>query len=291
MKEELRNRFNEIIQELNDANLDKLDEHQKTIQDLLDKTKEAIQIVRQVNPNQLVAGYVSNIRPAEWFEQDRKQKPKPIVPNELLEELKAICTNEKTHWLSCLMLGLHNGYWIHHTSAFEQFHTVDFYPHLPKELEKDFQPKFLAHIKHTMLDPNFEYTNLDMVPNDEVGYMFSWDFLPYFTVPQLEKIFQQVNDKLIQGAKGLFHFANADNQGDLDLIKQGYYQYCDQKTITELIFDCTNFDIEQVHTDVDCCSYLKFKKPGEIDWKKQEWWRYNLLTQRDPEVKIDKPKN
>ena len=291
MKEELRNRFNEIIQELNDANLDKLDEHQKTIQDLLDKTKEAIQIVRQVNPNQLVAGHVSNIRPAEWFEQDRKQKPKPIVPNALLEELKAICTNEKTHWLSCLMLGLHNGYWIHHTSAFEQFHTVDFYPHIPKELEKDFQPKFLAHIKHTMLDPNFEYTNLDMVPNDEVGYMFSWDFLPYFTVPQLEKIFQQVNDKLIQGAKGLFHFANADNQGDLDLIKQGYYQYCDQKTITELIFDCTNFDIEQVHTDVDCCSYLKFKKPGEIDWKKQEWWRYNLLTQRDPEVKIDKPKN
>ena len=292
MKRELRNKFNEIIQELNDIDLSQLNEHQQTLEHMLSKTKEAIDIVRQVSPNQLVAGHMrSNIRSAEWFEMDRQNKPEPVVPKALLEELKAICTNENVHWLSCLMLGLHNGYWIQHTKAFEQFHTVDFYPDLPQELREQFQEKFLKHIVHTKLDPNFEYTNLDMVPNDEVGYMFSWDFLPYFTIPQIEKLFSQINDKMIKGAKGLFHFANADNQGDLDLIKQGYYNYCDQKTITKIIFDCTNFDIEQVHTDTDCCSYLKFKKPGEIDWKKQEWWRYNLLTKRDPEVKLDKPKN
>ena len=39
-----------------------------------------------------------------------------------------------------------------------------------------------------MLDVNHGYTNLDPVPNDEVGYVFSWDFCPYFTIPQLEKM-------------------------------------------------------------------------------------------------------
>ena len=290
MKQELRNKFNEMIQELNDIDVTKLEDQQKTLEDMLEKTRDAINIVRQVNTHQLVAGHMSsNIKSAQWFELDRKQKTEPVVPKRLLDELQAICTNENTHLLSCLMLGLHNGYWIQHAKAFEQFHTVDFYPDLPKELETQFQPKFLNHILHTMLDPNFDYTNLDMVPNDEVGYMISWDFLPYFTVPQLEKLFTQVNDKLIKGAKGLFHFANADNKGDLDLIKKGYYQYCDQKTITEIIFECTNFDIEQVNADTDCCSYLKFKKPGDIDWKKREWWRYNLITKRDPEVKLAKP--
>jgi len=149
----------------------------------------------------------------------------------------------------------------------------------------------MQHFVHVMLDPNFQYTNLDMVPNNEVGYMFSWDFLPYFTVPQIEMFFRQINDKMISGARGLFHFANADNKQDLELIKQGYYQYCDQETITKMIFECTNFDIEQVNTDNDCCSFLKFKKPGEIDWKKREWWRYNLITKRDPEVVIEKPKD
>ena len=120
--------------------------------------------------------------------------------------------------LSCLLLGLGNGYWIDHLSAFEQIHTVDFYPHLPEELNKKYEPKFLAHIIHLMLDVKYQYTNLDMVPNDEVGYVFSWDFCPYFTVPQLEKMFTQINDKLIKGGRGLIHFSNADNKSDLELI-------------------------------------------------------------------------
>ena len=66
-------------------------------------------------------------------------------------------------------------------------------------------------------------------------------------------------------------------------------KYCNQKIITELLFDCTNFEIEQVHTETNQCSYLRFKKPGEIDWKKQEWWRYHLIRERDPHVRIDPP--
>src|SRR5210317_1949508 len=104
MKRELRNKFNEIIQELNDIDLSQLNEHQQTLEHMLSKTKEAIDIVRQVSPNQLVAGHMrSNIRSAEWFEMDRQNKPEPVVPKALLEELKAICTNENVHWLSCLM--------------------------------------------------------------------------------------------------------------------------------------------------------------------------------------------
>ncbi len=100
MKRELRNKFNEIIQELNDIDLSQLNEHQQTLEHMLSKTKEAIDIVRQVSPNQLVAGHMrSNIRSAEWFEMDRQNKPEPVVPKALLEELKAICTNENVHWI------------------------------------------------------------------------------------------------------------------------------------------------------------------------------------------------
>jgi|TARA_Y100000310_G_C20641190_1_gene794004 hypothetical protein len=291
MNQELKNKFNDIIQELNSVDLDKLETHQKNIEDMLSKTRTAIDILRSTNPNVLVATSVqsNNCKPSEWFELDRKNKPEPIVPPKLKKDLLGICENAKTHMLSCLLLGLGNGYWIKHLSAFEQIHTVDFYQDFPEELKKSWQPKFLNHLIHSMLDKSYEYTNLDMIPNNEIGYIYSWDFLPYFTIPQLEKLFKQMNDKLIKGGKGLIHFANADNNNDLDLIKKGYYNYNDQKTITKLIFDYTNFDIEQIHTDTPNCSYIQFKKPGDIDWKKQEWWRYNLITKRDPEVNILPP--
>tara|TARA_S200002703_G_C3737216_1_gene226664 strand:- start:27 stop:908 length:882 start_codon:yes stop_codon:yes gene_type:complete len=293
MTQELKNKFNELITELQSTDMDKISALETELGDMVEKTKQALDLLRAINPNYLVAQHMksANTKSAEWHELDLKSKIEPVMPPKLMTELKTLLQNESNVLLSCLVLGLGNGFWIEYLKAFEQYHSVDFYPHLPKELAQRYQTKFLSHFIHVMLDPNFQYTNLDMVPNDEVGYMFSWDFLPYFTVPQIEMFFRQINDKMIKGSKGLFHFANADNKQDFELIKQGYYQYCDQETITQIIFDCTNFDIEQVHTDIDCCSYLKFKKPGEIDWKKQEWWRYNLLTKRDPEVKMDKPKD
>jgi|TARA_B100001964_G_scaffold13458_1_gene14021 hypothetical protein len=293
MRLEIKNKFNDIIQELNSIDLNKLEDHQKTLEDMLKKTHKAISMLRDINPNVLSATNMesTNSKTAEWFELDRKTKSEPIIPPKLKEDLTSICNNEKTNMLSCLLLGLGDGYWIDHLSAFEQIHTVDFIQGLPEELNKRYQPKFLTHLVHCMLDANHGYTNLDIIPNDEVGYIFSWDFLPYFTVPQLEKLFTQMNNKLINGGRGLIHFANADNKNDLELIKQGYYAYNDQKTITELIFNCTNFDIEQIHTDTPNCSYIQFKKPGDVDWKKQEWWRYNLITKRDPEVKILPPED
>ena len=49
MKQELRNKFNEIIKELNDIDVNKLYDQQKTLEDMLEKTRDAINIVRQVN--------------------------------------------------------------------------------------------------------------------------------------------------------------------------------------------------------------------------------------------------
>ena len=46
---------------------------------------------------------------------------------------------------------------------------------------------------------------------------------------------------------------------------------------------------EQINTEIDQCSYLRFKKPGEVDWKRQAWWRYHLIRERDPHVNIDPP--
>lgn len=291
MKEDLKVKFNELIKDLKSVNIDKIQKLETELHSMVEKTKQALDLLKAINPNYLVAQHMrtANTKSAEWHELDGKSKIEPIVPPKLLEELQATCQNESNILLSCLILGLGNGYWIEYMKAFEQYHSVDFYPHMPKQLTDKYTDKFMQHFVHVMLDPNFQYTNLDMVPNNEVGYMFSWDFLPYFTVPQIEMFFRQINDKMIQGSKGLFHFANANNKQDLELIKQGYYQYCDQDTITKIIFECTNFDIEQVNTDNDCCSFLKFKKPGDIDWKKREWWRYNLITKRDPEVIIEKP--
>tara|TARA_Y100001937_G_scaffold113388_1_gene161988 strand:+ start:18 stop:899 length:882 start_codon:yes stop_codon:yes gene_type:complete len=291
MKVDLKVKFNELIQELKSTDMEKLKSLNDELKVMVDKTHEALETLKAINPNYLVAQHMrsANSKSAEWFELDRKSKTEPVMPPKLMEDIKAILQNQSDPLLSCLVLGLGNGYWIEYMKAFEQYHSVDFYPHMPEELTNRYGPKFLAHFKHVMLDPNFQYTNLDMVPNDEVGYMFSWDFLPYFTIPQIEMFFRQINEKMIKGSKGLLHFANANNKQDLELIKQGYYQYCDQETITKIIFECTNFDIEQVNADNDCCSYLKFKKPGEIDWKKREWWRYNLITARDPEVVIEKP--
>ena len=188
MNQKLKNKFNDILQELNSIDITEVEKHQETLENMLTKTRTAINMLRDINPNLLASLNIqsTNSKTAEWFELDRKNKIEPIVPPKLKKDLLGICENAKIHTLSCLLLGLGNGYWIDHLSAFEQIHTVDFYPHIPEELNKKYQPKFLAHLIHCMLDANHGYTNLDIIPNDEVGYIFSWDFLPYFTVPQLK---------------------------------------------------------------------------------------------------------
>ena len=47
-----------------------------------------------------------------------------------------------------------------------------------------------------------------------------------------------------------------------------------------------NFDENNL---CDACKVKEIKQ--SIDWKEREWWRYNLITKRDPEVIIEKPKD
>ena len=76
MKLEIKNKFNDIIQELNSVDLNKLEDHQKILEDMLEKTHTAISMLRDINPNILSATnmQLTNSKTAEWFELDRKNK-------------------------------------------------------------------------------------------------------------------------------------------------------------------------------------------------------------------------
>ena len=112
MKEDLKVKFNELIRDLQSVDMNKISELETELQSMVEKTREALDILRATNPNYLVAQHMrsANTKSAEWFELDRKSKTEPVLPPKLLEELKATCQNESNVLLSCLLLGLGNGF-------------------------------------------------------------------------------------------------------------------------------------------------------------------------------------
>ena len=144
MKEDLKVKFNELIKDLKSVDMEKIKTLETELQSMVEKTKEALDILRDTNPNYLVAQHMrsANTKSAEWHELDRKSKIEPLMPAKLMTDLQQVLQNESNILLSALVLGLGNGYWIEYMKAFEQYHSVDFNPHLPKELD-EFLPPFV----------------------------------------------------------------------------------------------------------------------------------------------------
>ena len=82
MNQKLKNKFNDILQELNSIDITEVEKHQETLENMLTKTRTAINMLRDINPNLLASLNIqsTNSKTAEWFELDRKNKIEPIVP-------------------------------------------------------------------------------------------------------------------------------------------------------------------------------------------------------------------
>ena len=66
------------------------------LQDMVTKTKEALDILQKTNPNFLVAQHMrsANTKSAEWHELDRKSKIEPVMPPKLMIEIQQVLQNE-----------------------------------------------------------------------------------------------------------------------------------------------------------------------------------------------------
>ena len=70
MKEDLKVKFNELIKDLQSADMQKIGALETELQGMVEKTKEALDILRAINPNYLVALHMrsANTKSAEWHE-------------------------------------------------------------------------------------------------------------------------------------------------------------------------------------------------------------------------------
>ena len=105
MKEDLKTKFNELIKDLQSTDMNKISTLDTELQTMVDKTKEALDLLRAINPNYLVAQHMrsANTKSAEWHELDRKSKIEPVMPPKLMDELKVLLQNESNVLLSCLV--------------------------------------------------------------------------------------------------------------------------------------------------------------------------------------------
>ena len=87
MKEDLKVKFNELIKDLQSVDMEKISSLQNELNEMINKTKEALDILKANNPNYLVAQHMrsANTKSAEWHELDRKSKTEPVMPPKLLE--------------------------------------------------------------------------------------------------------------------------------------------------------------------------------------------------------------
>ena len=86
MQEDLKVKFNELIRDLQSVDMNKIQTLETQLQDMVTRTKEALDILQKTNPNYLVAQHMrsANTKSAEWHELDRKSKIEPVMPPKLM---------------------------------------------------------------------------------------------------------------------------------------------------------------------------------------------------------------
>jgi len=123
--------------------------------------------------------------------------------------------------------------------------------------------KYPAEYQRRLRPYQIKNMDLSMLPNNQIGFVFSWNFFNYLTLDSIHTYLVQVYNLLRPGGTFMFSYNNADMPAPAAYADSYYMSYV-PKSILVPMCKRLGFEIAST-TDLEpAVSWVEIRKPGEL---------------------------
>ena len=161
---------------------------------------------------------------------------------------------------ACLEIGPGDGEWTPLLVAGDPLYLVDIHQEFLDSTAFKFPEQYRRRLRPYLLDFSNPY-NLDMLPQNQFGFVFSWNVFDYFPAQQTRQYLESCFKVLRPGGRMLFSYNNCNTVIGVNFAEIGNKSWMTEELIQSI---CTDIGFEIEVNNVDNESWLCIRKPGEL---------------------------
>lgn len=158
-----------------------------------------------------------------------------------------------------LEIGLQEHEWTKRLVAFDPLYLVDPNATLIDDTLNEFTDEYRRRVRpYHLID-----INLNSLPQNQIGFAFSWNYLNYKSLDTIKQWLQEVFKVLRPGGTFMFSYNNADTISGAGFAETNWMSYMPKTTLIPMcemlgyeIIDSFDFD--------QSASWIEIRKPGQL---------------------------
>lgn len=158
-----------------------------------------------------------------------------------------------------LEIGPGEGIWTTQLVACEPLYLVDIHREFLDRTKYKFGIEYQAKICNYVTSE----TDLSMLPQNQMGFVFSWNVFNYLTADIIEQYLIEIFSVLRPGGSCMFSYNNAERFSCAKYVESGFMSYM-PKTLLLRLIQKHNFELVSVIDLEEYVSWVEIKKPGEL---------------------------
>lgn len=199
---------------------------------------------------------------SEAIDNIRKLRVLDIRPDLAAEVLSRIQLH--TSWkYPALEIGCRDGEWTRHMIAADPLYITDHYRDFLESASSQFTEEYQRRIRPYLTTD----TDLSMLPQNQMGFVFCWNFLNYRSLDTVKEYLKSVKEVLRPGGIFMFSYNNGDMH-ECAGYAEGFWMSFIPKSY--LVPMCESLGFEVTHTrevrgEGTTISWIELKKSGKLD--------------------------
>lgn len=164
-----------------------------------------------------------------------------------------------------LEIGPGDGTWTGNLVACEPLYIVDIHTEFLESTRIKFNERYQNKLRTYLT----KETNLDMLPQNQFGFVFSWNVFNYLTTDLIDAYLTEIYKVLKPGGVLMFSYNNADRPGCAALVETGFMSYMPKSLLIELAIK-KGYEIIAAQDLEETISWVELRKPGVLSTVKAQ---------------------
>jgi SAM-dependent methyltransferase len=161
---------------------------------------------------------------------------------------------------ACLEIGPGDGEWTPLLVASDPLYLVDIHQEFLDSTSIKFPEQYRRRLRQYLLDFSDPY-NLDKLPQNQFGFIFSWNVFDYFPAQQTKQYLESCFKILRPGGRMLFSYNNCNTVIGVNFAEIGNKSWMTDELILSI---CTELGFEIEINTIENESWVCIKKPGAL---------------------------
>lgn len=192
------------------------------------------------------------------------------IPPELLMEKHAVSRWTSTEFaisqihqhtsyiFPTLEIGPGDGYWTNKLLGGEPLYLVDRFQEFLDMTKKQYKILQQRRLRSYITTG----TDLSMLPQNQFGFVFSWDLFDRLPIGTITEYLQSIYDVMRPGGRFVFNFCNCDDWKHVEKITQ-LQLFNTEQALTKALLDI-GYDIDIISEDNNVRCMIMVSKPGKL---------------------------